>query len=202
MICPTCGFEQPDGGTGCLRCGIVFARYRPSPSDVPAPPDGPIEPGPPPFAAAPAATLYGGPLPPVTPPPPFAPGLLSGYRFEMGAVFAETFRTYFANFLPFVVLSLVIYSPILVWTLLTMREVTSRPHPLQTGVVALLGVVCGPLTTAAVTFGVFQQMRGRDTSLGECLQVGLANLLPVLGVALLQGVVIGLGLTFCVIPGL
>jgi hypothetical protein len=25
--CPKCGFDHPDGGTECIRCGIVFAKY-------------------------------------------------------------------------------------------------------------------------------------------------------------------------------
>lgn len=28
MVCPKCGFQQA-GGTECLRCGIIFERYRP-----------------------------------------------------------------------------------------------------------------------------------------------------------------------------
>ncbi|MBZ5637950.1 MAG: zinc ribbon domain-containing protein [Acidobacteriia bacterium] len=27
MYCPKCGFEQPEGGAECPRCGIVFARF-------------------------------------------------------------------------------------------------------------------------------------------------------------------------------
>ncbi len=27
MRCPKCNFEQPDSGTECLKCGIVFAKY-------------------------------------------------------------------------------------------------------------------------------------------------------------------------------
>jgi len=26
MICPKCGFEQPDGSGECLRCGVIFSR--------------------------------------------------------------------------------------------------------------------------------------------------------------------------------
>ena len=28
MICPKCGFDQPDGGLECPRCGVVFSRYK------------------------------------------------------------------------------------------------------------------------------------------------------------------------------
>ncbi len=27
MRCPKCGFEQPDGGSECIKCGIVFSKY-------------------------------------------------------------------------------------------------------------------------------------------------------------------------------
>jgi len=26
MICPKCGFEQPDGQDACIRCGVIFAK--------------------------------------------------------------------------------------------------------------------------------------------------------------------------------
>jgi hypothetical protein len=27
MICPICGFEQPDGTVECVKCGIIFLKY-------------------------------------------------------------------------------------------------------------------------------------------------------------------------------
>jgi len=43
MQCPKCGFEQPDGGILCDRCGIVFEKYykyHPRPGGVaPSPPE-------------------------------------------------------------------------------------------------------------------------------------------------------------------
>lgn len=30
-VCPQCGCDQPDGGDECVKCGIVFAKYRPQP---------------------------------------------------------------------------------------------------------------------------------------------------------------------------
>ena len=29
ILCPKCQAEQPDGATECVKCGIVFAKYRP-----------------------------------------------------------------------------------------------------------------------------------------------------------------------------
>jgi hypothetical protein len=33
MICPKCEFEQDQRSTECLRCGIVFAKYKVAPAD-------------------------------------------------------------------------------------------------------------------------------------------------------------------------
>ncbi|NOS82615.1 MAG: hypothetical protein HOP32_13640, partial [Nitrospira sp.] len=29
VVCPKCQADQPDGGTECVKCGIIFAKYRP-----------------------------------------------------------------------------------------------------------------------------------------------------------------------------
>jgi len=35
MNCPKCGFEQPDGGVDCARCGVIFAKWESGPSAPP-----------------------------------------------------------------------------------------------------------------------------------------------------------------------
>jgi hypothetical protein len=57
MRCPKCGFEQAEGGLECLRCGVIFSRFRqpvevrpetapPAPPASPSPPIPPIPPAP------------------------------------------------------------------------------------------------------------------------------------------------------------
>jgi hypothetical protein len=273
MICPKCGFEQPDGGLECLRCGVIFSRYkgpvlgeaaRPA---VPPPPPRPLPLSAslpvPPVAASPVyvppepapeasvrgvlqgSTIYGGPPAGVSvpvpaaggtlyePPPPEASvrGVVQGstmyegplpgvampalsaaphpaFRgvFETGKVLGESFAIYFRNFIPFILLTAVALSPLyLLQAYGTADRAITLTSPLAVVSSLLLlvaSVVCPYIATAAITYGVFQQMRGRDASIGDCLARGLTSFLPVLGLALLQGLAIGLGLIACVVPGI
>jgi hypothetical protein len=205
MICPKCGIARPDGAADCAHCGVVFARYRATPATVPPsmPSVSLISPPIPP--PTPIETLYGGPLPAEPPPPP--PGLSSLYTFEIGAILGDAFRIYFANFLAFVLLTGLTFTPVLLLDVtltsaLAVRGTTLQAVLLAIGLSLLLRLLCAPMAIAAVTFGVFQQMRGRDTSILECLRIGLTHLVPVLGVAIVQGFATVLGVIFCIIPGL
>ncbi|HEX4964918.1 MAG TPA: hypothetical protein VF173_29175 [Thermoanaerobaculia bacterium] len=253
MICPKCGFEQPEGPE-CLRCGIIVSRYRgpaagarvtppafspaapaPPPSFIPPPPviaggtvQAPLPPPPQivggsvygaPAAAAPAmpadpsgGTVYGGPPPGTvyggqgSVAPAFSS--FSGGRpfhgtFETGKILGEAFSVYFSNFIPFTLLSVLALSPLLLYS----AWVSSLPqaHPLVpfAGLLgSLIQLFCVPIATAAITYGVYQQLRGGDTSLGACLQVGLSTLFPMLGLAFVQGFAVGLGTLACLVPGI
>ena len=53
-----------------------------------------------------------------------------------------------------------------------------------------------------MTYGVFQYLRGKKAAMGNCLSVGLSRMFPVIGVAILSGLMIFGGLILLVIPGL
>src|SRR5215203_1741155 len=134
MICPKCGFEQPDNPE-CMRCGVVVGRYRgpvaavaSSPAPFSAPP--PFPPAAPAMAAGVAAgTVYGGPDPVPAevgtvyqgPASGGAPASVSGRtgrsvpiarRLQMGEILTETFSIYFKNFIPFSLLTALAFAPI------------------------------------------------------------------------------------------
>lgn len=261
MICPKCGFEQPENPE-CMRCGIVISRYKgpvlggspvppaqmggyppppagyppPRPASSPPPPPpgyGAAAPPPPPFgnetvrintfpppapvmnavgtvygdpapALAGGGTVYGGPSAPTF-------GVTRTFRgtFEIGKVFSETFSIYFKNLIPFSILTAFALSPLfLLMSFATasgenVASTTPSAGLLLSFVPLFLGaILCPYIATAAITYGVFQQMRKVDVSIGDCLGRGLSTLLPVLGVAIVQGVGIALGYVACIVPGI
>ncbi len=118
---------------------------------------------------------------------------MASRRLGVGEVLSETFSIYSSNIIPFLILTGFAYSPILLLGgFATQAGKSNGMAPaiatLLVGLAALL--LSLPLSTAAITYGVFQQMRGQDASLGSCLSVGLSCLLPVLSVVGLEMLVI------------
>jgi hypothetical protein len=251
MICPKCGFEQPDG-VECMRCGVIISRYKGPVAGAAAPRSTPhpfapgASPLPPPFISPPpvnaggavhapippppsispagtgfgdspanpaGGTVYGGP-----PPPPAGSGTVYGGpgsiapafssfgpgfhgTFEAGKILSEAFSIYFTNFIPFILLSTLALSPLLLFsawasTVPVTEMVASQGNQLLG---YLIQVLCVPIATAAITYGVYQQMRGASPSIAACLKVGLSTLFPLLGLAIVQGFAMGCS-CFLVIP--
>lgn len=238
MICPKCGFEQPDSPE-CMRCGIIISRYKRSMLDPsPVIPAAPVAPAPPPPplpvesmgtvygdpapALAGGGTLYAGPLPAeagggtvyggtVYGGPASAPATTSRSglvkKLEVGKVLSETFSIYFSNFIPFALLTVLALSPLyLLQAYLTSisgsADAARAEASLSLILVGLSAFLCPYIATASITYGVFQQMRGRDTSIVDCLSRGLSCLLPVLLLAIVQGFAILIGLALCIVPGI
>jgi hypothetical protein len=111
-------------------------------------------------------------------------------RLGVGDVLNESFAIYLKNIIPFVLLTAIAYSPVYFSAaLLTKPYAASHPAAAVEAsllVAAVTLLLCLPISTAGITYGVFQQMRGRDTSLGTCLGVGFSSLPPVVAVAFLQ----------------
>ncbi|MFL6194103.1 MAG: hypothetical protein ACJ75H_08025, partial [Thermoanaerobaculia bacterium] len=185
------------------------------PAPPPLPVAGTVFGGPAPAAAmasgAVAGTVYGGPPPgagtvysgPGSGARPTSP--VVGFRGTLGPgrVLGETFAVYFRNFIPFAVLTALALAPLYVAQSFFLSSQSNAAAFVPMAVIALIGaIVCPYIATSAITYGVFQQMRRQDTSIGDCLGRGLSSLVPVLGLAIIQGFLILIGTIACVIPGL
>jgi hypothetical protein len=121
---------------------------------------------------------------------------------NVGGVLARSLRVFFGNFLPFTLLALVAYSPMVIWVLIFLQGplTLSRLNTFSL-VVSAGGLLLSFLATGAITYGAFAQLKGERASFGRCLSVGFSRLLPVLGVALVVAICVGLGFLALIVPG-
>ena len=134
--------------------------------------------------------------------------------FDVGAVIGSTFSTYFSNIVPFCTIGLLINVPVIAFAYLfemgLLLEILPTGDPVTTlgGALAILFIlamvqfVLGFLVTGAISFGVFQSLRGQKPSIGPCISRGFSVLLPVIGVALLVGLLLISGVVLSVGVGI
>jgi len=159
-------------------------------------------------------TVYGGP-----PPPPAGSGTVYGGQgsvapafssfgrgfqgtFEVGKILSEAFSIYFTNFIPFLLLSILVSIPVFGMAAYVTTLKSDPKAALTFYFVALLMIIIfSQVASAGVTYGVYQQIRGRAASLTDCLRVGLSLFFPVLAVAIVTGLAEAVGFMLCIAPG-
>jgi hypothetical protein len=123
--------------------------------------------------------------------------------FTVGDVMSRSLRILFANFVPFCLLSALFLVPDLLLRLMLQSSLAGPDQNMMLVITLMvLPIVLGSLITGALTYGVFQQMRGRPVGIGACISVGIQRLLPVLAVALVTGILIFLGFLALIVPGI
>jgi len=125
--------------------------------------------------------------------------------FGVGNVLGSGFRIWIKNFIPFMVITALIYSPVLIWNIsavqgeLTDERIAAVARAVGYG--ALLTVVLNILVSSALTYGVVMELQGRRASIGTCISTGLVRFFPTLGVAILSLLCFIGGTILLVIPG-
>jgi hypothetical protein len=127
--------------------------------------------------------------------------------FGIGNVLATGFRIWFKNFVPFMLITALICSPVLIWIgssaigeITTQERLEALINSLRYGgmLMHLLNIV----VSSALTYGVVMELQGQRASIGSCITTGIARFFPTLGVALLFALCVIGGLFLLVIPGL
>jgi uncharacterized membrane protein len=126
---------------------------------------------------------------------------------RVGDIVSRAFSILFKNFVPFMVLTAIVYTPIIVMTLMMVSraeagEIDEQGVLIFGGSVGFATFLLNLIASAAVMYGVIQQLRGQHASMGACISVGLKRLLPVLGTGLLMGICILLGFVALIVPGI
>jgi MFS family permease len=139
----------------------------------------------------------------VPPPMPVQPTPVAQYvegEFRVGQILNRTFTVLSRNLLPFCVVTAIAYLPNL---LFLERDQAGVPQGRVIAMIfigAVLSLVLSALSQAIVLFGAFEDMRGRPVDMIASLKVGLARFFPVIGVALLVGLVTALAAILLVFP--
>jgi len=132
--------------------------------------------------------------------------------FDPGRTLGQSLSIYLRNFPGFTALAIIVNLPtlaVLAWILSKdmdfatakgLAEVNSTLRAVDLFDTAA-ALVLHPILTAALIYGVVQQLRGSPASLGAAISVGFKRMLPALGVGLGVGLMTGLGFVACIVPG-
>jgi hypothetical protein len=120
--------------------------------------------------------------------------------FRVGQVLSRTFSVLSRNLLPFCVVTAIAYLPNLLIPSEQAPDMTPGQRVGLVLVTVMVSIVLNALSEAIVLFGAFEDMRGRPVNLIESFKVGLGRFLPVIGVALLVGILSALAAILLVFP--
>jgi hypothetical protein len=134
--------------------------------------------------------------------------LLAREVFTVGGALSRAFDIWSRNVAFFVGASLVIHLPLVFFpgfqsasrNQLEMTQLAGQLGVLYLQIVvqALLGFgVAG-----AFTYAVVEQLRGRAVDPGRTFSVGISKIVPLLGVTITTGLLVGLGALLCCVPGI
>jgi|WetSurMetagenome_2_1015567.scaffolds.fasta_scaffold74583_3 hypothetical protein len=125
-------------------------------------------------------------------------------RFDMGRVIQRTFGTVGRNWVTFALLALpfsVIPQALLQIQIAGIRTGASTSMLGFGGLLSLIALVGGFILEAGLTYGSVLDLNGRRPSFGECLSVGLRNILPLIGLGILMGLAVAAGFILFIVPG-
>lgn len=122
-------------------------------------------------------------------------------QFRIGAVIRQSLTLLRGNIRPFLTVYLIVNAPSSIYslTLAGTPEVDTAPG---VRILTLVETFVGIVVSAAVTYAVVHELRGRRVDFAEFVVRGLAQGGAAIKVALLSGILIFLGLLVVIVPGL
>jgi hypothetical protein len=123
--------------------------------------------------------------------------------FGVGNVLATGFRVWARNFVPFLLITALIYAPALIWETSAIPDTLTRASIRDAFVVVryatTLLILLNVLVSAALTYGVVMELQGQRASIGACIATGLTRFVPALGVAFLTCLCVAGGVVLLVV---
>ena len=108
-------------------------------------------------------------------------------EFQAGSALGRGFGIWLKNLPAFLVMTTLVYTPVIIYTAVVLNGplTLERLATMETAS-TLLTAGLNLVVTAAVLYGVIQQLRGGHAGIGECVGAGLKRLFPVLGVGIVS----------------
>jgi hypothetical protein len=123
--------------------------------------------------------------------------------FRVGPVVSRSFALLFRHFLLFFIITLIAFSPLLVIGVASANAQADPVQALTTMAVSfVLLMVLSMFSSAIILHGTFQDMRNRPVNLFESLKVAFRRFFPLILLALLETVLLMLGLILLIVPGI
>lgn len=125
-------------------------------------------------------------------------------EFRVGSVLGRGFSILLKNIVPFGLLALVVSSPPTIYAFLSEPSGNMEAGEIDvTGsILSIVSFLLGYLVTAVLVYGTIRELRGNRASIGDCIKSGLAVLLPVIGVAIVAGLITVVATVLLIIPGI
>lgn len=124
--------------------------------------------------------------------------------FGIGNVLATGFRTWFKNFLPFVLLTALVHAPLVLWgASITHGETAHEQMRRFTTFLGLSIYTVLPLNilvSGLLSYGVIMELQGQRASFGTCITRGLARFFPSLTTTISTSLAIGGAMICAAIP--
>ena len=123
-------------------------------------------------------------------------------QLSADVVIQRSLTIWLQNLVSFLVLTTVVYSPLILYSILVLHgDMSESELKSYVGVKQIAGFICNLLASAVLIHGVLQQLRGQKADMGACFAVGFQRLLSVLLVGVAVAILVGLGLLALIIPG-
>lgn len=125
------------------------------------------------------------------------------YELDLGRVLRQSFSVTWSNLLPFYLVGLAVYAPvILLLGLAATLPVSDDAARIMTTASDLLERLLGFVLAGALSYGVIENLRGRRPAIGQTVGVGLRSGGRVFVVGLMSGIATAVGLVLCIVPGI
>lgn len=129
---------------------------------------------------------------------------------DIAKVIGSTFGVLGRNFLPFLGMTALLVGAPMAIVSLGLLDLIAAPDNMNLGLEAfgtfaigfLVSIITNALLQGALVYGTVRDLNGARASFGECLAMGLRNLLPVLLLSILMALALIVGFLLLIVPAL